>query len=270
MTLADEFAKESRARVLTLDIETQRAQVEMFGPLYKPPFVAIDRVLRDARVLCFAAKWRGKKQIIFKSQWRDDDDEGYRAMLQAAHDLLYECDILVTYNGDRFDWQWLEREFTRVGIRKPLAYKSIDLYKVNKKWFSAGQLSMKLDWSARHMLHDRKVEHGGTDLWHDIRHGNKAQRRAAEKLMREYNIHDVEITENLFEDWLPYLPVNMALYENDDGLMHCTKCNSTKLRREAGKFHRTNAYAYQLYSCDSCGATSRGKRSKITTELRPV
>jgi hypothetical protein len=88
--------------------------------------------------------------------------------------------------------------------------------------------------------------------------------------MREYNIHDVRLTEDLFEDWLPYTGLNMALFGNDDGLLHCTKCNSTKVRIEHGRFYRTTAYAYQLYSCDSCGASSKGKRYKITTELRPV
>jgi hypothetical protein len=278
VTLADEIQRESRARVLTIDIETQRAIVETWQT-YKP-FITIDNIIVDARVLCFAAKWRGKDKIIFKSCWKDpvtvhgevpDVAAEYFKMMQSAWELLDQADILVTYNGDRFDWQWLEREFTRLGLGKPLPYKSCDLMKVNKKWFRAGQLSMKLDWSLRKMLGTQKVPHGGVDLWHDIRYGTPTEHRSACKTMREYNIGDTVKTADLFETWLPYTGLNMALFgSSDDGLLHCTKCDSTKVRKEHGKFHRTNGYAYQLYRCDVCGAASRGKRYKITTELRPV
>lgn len=280
MSLSDELIKQSRAKILFLDIETQRAIMEGWQTF--KPFISIDNIIVDARVLCFAAKWRGRERVIFNSCWRDpetvcgpdpDGQAQYLKMMQAAFKLLDEADVLVTYNGDRFDWQWLEREFTRLRLGKPLPYKSVDLMKINRKWFRGGQLSMKLDWSLRKMLGTQKVEHGGRDLWHDIRYGSAAQRREACKTMREYNIGDTTKTELLFENWLPYLPINMALYENPevaDGLLHCTKCNGTNLDRQAGKFHRTAAYSYQLYRCRDCGAASRGHRSKITTELRPV
>lgn len=282
MSLSDELQEESRTKVLTLDIETQRAIVETWQTF--KPFITIDNIVVDARVLCFAAKWHGSERIVFKSCWKDPYTvngenptaiEDYRKMMQAAWDLLNQADVLVTYNGDRFDWQWLEREFTRLGLGRPLPYKSVDLMKTNKKWFRAGQLSMKLDWSLRKMLGDRKVEHGGRDLWRDIRYGTPAQRRAACDVMREYNIGDTVKTELLFEDWLPYLSINMALFATtDDGLLHCTKCDSTNVERAIVKgkqmFYRTNAFAYALYRCADCGAPSKGKRSKITTELRAV
>lgn len=257
------------ARVLVLDIETQRAIVETFS-LFRP-FIGIDRVIKPARVLCFAAKWRGEDKMIFKAAWADDDEDAYLRMMQAAYDLLNEADIVVTYNGDRFDLQWFEAEFLRLGLGRPMPYKSVDLIKSVKRWFKGGLMSMKLDWSSRIILKDRKVHHGGTDLWHDIRYGVRAERRAAQKLMREYNEHDVRLTERLFEHHLPYLNVNLALYErNDDGLMHCTKCNSTNLKKDGVKSYVTSAHIYQMHRCKDCGATSRGKRTTGTTELRPV
>ena len=282
MSLADELIGESRTRVLTLDIETQRAIVEAWQT-YKP-FITIDNIIVDARVLCFAAKWHDTDRIIFKSCWKDPytvngenpaAQQDYRKMMQAAFELVNRADVVVTYNGDRFDMQWLEREFTRLDIGRPLPYKSIDLMKTNKKWFHAGQLSMKLDWSLRKMLGERKVEHGGRDLWHDIRYGTAAERRAACNTMRDYNIGDTVKTELLFDDWLPYLPINMALFSTtDDGKLHCSKCDSTNMERAIvkgkQKYWRTGAFAYPLYQCRDCGAPSKGHRSKITTELRPV
>ncbi|AXC37491.1 DnaQ-like DNA polymerase III subunit [Mycobacterium phage Inca] len=259
------------AKILTIDIETQRAVVETFS-LFRP-FIHIDRVLIPTRVLCFAAKWRGEDKVIFKHAWDDNDQDAYLKMMKAAHDLLSEADIVITWNGDRFDIQWFEAEFVRLGLGRPTPYKSVDLIKTVKKWFKAGLMSMKLDWSSRMILGDRKVPHGGTDLWHDIRYGTKAEKAAAQKLMKQYNIHDVELTERLFEKHLPYLNINLALYaRNEDGLLHCTKCNGTDLKRDGKKYHATTAGMYQMWRCKdpSCNATSRGKRMKHTTELRPV
>ncbi len=257
------------ARILVLDIETQRAVAETFS-LYRP-FIGIDRVIRDARILCFAAKWRGEERMIFKAAWKDDDEDSYRAMLQAAWNLLNEADIVCGYNSDRFDIQWLEEEFGCHKLGRPTPYKSVDLFKVQKRHFRAGLLSGKLDWSARKWLKDRKIPHGDTDLWHDIRYGNREIRRAAQRTMRAYCEHDTRLTERLLEDYLPWTNLNLALYEmNDDDLLHCTKCNSTNLKRDGKKYHATSAFLYQMHRCKDCGATSRGKRAKGTTELRPV
>lgn len=258
------------AKVLVLDIETQRAIVETFS-LFRP-FIGIDRVIKPTRVLCFAAKWRGSDKLIFKSAWDDDDEDAYLRMMQAAWELLDAADVVVTWNGDRFDVQWFEGEFLRLGLGRPLPYKSVDLIKSVKKWFKGGLMSMKLDWSSRMILKDRKVEHGGSDLWHDIRWGTRVEKRAAQKVMREYNEHDVVLTGRLFEKHLPYLNLNLGLYEPsvDDGVERCVKCNSDDLKKDGVKAFVTVAGVYQMLRCRQCGATSRGKRTRGTTELRPV
>lgn len=257
------------ARILTLDIETQRAIVETFD--LWPRYIGIDQVQVPTRVLCFAAKWRGEDRMIFKSSWDDGDEDSYRRMMQSAFDLLSQADIVVTWNGDRFDMQWFEGEFGRLGMGRPAPYKSLDLIKINKRWFKRGNMSMKLDWSARMWLKDAKVKHGGTDLWWDIRHGNREERRAAQRLMRTYNEHDVRLTEQMFERYLPWANINLALYEhNDDGVMHCTKCNGTDLKRDGVKFRATNAGLYQMWRCKSCNSTSTGAKRVSTTELRPA
>lgn len=259
------------ARILVLDIETQRAVVETFS-LFRP-FIHIDRVIVPTRVLCFAAKWRGEDSMIFKSCWQDGDEPAYLRMMQSAWNLLNEADIVVTWNGDRFDVQWFEAEFVRLGLGRPMPYKSVDLIKTHKRFFKGGMMSMKLDWSSRMILKDRKVPHGGADLWHDIRHGTRDERRAACRVMREYNEHDVNLTARLFDEFLPYLQVNLALYErNDDELLHCTKCNGTDLKRDGTSWYATLAGLYQMYRCKNpdCRATNRGKRLKHTTELRPA
>ncbi|OHT47975.1 ribonuclease H-like domain-containing protein [Mycobacteroides chelonae] len=252
-------------KILTIDIETQRAVVETFG-LFKP-FIHIDRVIRPSRVLCFAAQWRGDDRVLFHMAWDDDDVEAYDRMIRAAWKLLNDADIVVTYNGDRFDIQWLNAEFERLRLGPPAPFKSFDLIKTTKAKFKQGLLSLKLDWSARQFLGDRKVTHGGTDLWHDIRYGSRAERRAAQRTMREYCIYDTVLTGRLLERWLPWSGINMGIYFGDD-VPRCSKCGGTDMHRDG--FHYTSAGKFQQYQCNdkSCRGWSKGSKRVATTELR--
>lgn len=259
------------AKVLTIDIETQRAVVEVWG-LFKQ-FVPIDRILVPSRILCFAATWRGNDRPIFRAAWDDDDEDAYVDMIRSAWELLNEADIVVGWNSARFDEQWLQSEFVRLDLGRPTPYKTVDLIQVLKRNFRQGLLSMKLDWSARTLLGDRKTPHGGSDLWSDIRYGSRQEQRAAQKLMKEYNIQDTVLTAQIFERYLPWITaLNLALYEkNGDGELHCTKCNSTNLKKDGIKAYVTMAGVYQMHRCLDCDATSRGHRTMATTtDLRPV
>ena len=254
------------ARVLTLDIETQRAVVEVFD--LWPKYISIDQVKVPTRILCFAAKWNDEDDVIFSCAWDDDDEVSYRAMVETAWELFTEADVIVTWNGNRFDLQYFEAEFCRLGFGPPAPYRSIDLFALAKKKFARGLMSLKLDWSARTILKDRKVKHEGRDLWDDIRYGSKKEKLAAQKKMREYNIHDTVLTDRLFDKFLPWIGGNLAIYdeENADRAV-CPKCESPKLHKR-GRFF-TTAFAYQRYRCKDCGAWSRGRKMIYTTELRP-
>lgn len=256
------------ARILVLDIETTRAVVESFNLF--PNYIHIDRVKRPSRVLCFAALWRGDEQVIFKSAWRDDDESAYLKMMKSAFALLEAADFVVSWNGDKFDLQWLEAEFGRLGLGRPAPYRSIDLFKVAKKNFGKGLMSLKLDWSARQWLGDAKLSHGATDLWDDIRYGSREERRAAQRIMRTYNEKDTILTARLFEHYLPWIGENFSLYEDgaDDGTPRCNKCSSSNVQRR-GHFP-TKTCMYPRWRCNDCGSWSRGRRMVYTNELRPV
>lgn len=256
------------ARVLVIDIETTRAVVETFSLFSN--YTAIDRVRMPSRILCFAAQWRGEEKMIFKSCWKDGDDEGYLRMVKSAFALLDEADFVTHWNGDRFDVQWLEAEFGRLGLGRPSPYRSIDLFKVAKKNFGKGLMSLKLDWSARTWLGDSKVKHGGEDLWDGIRYGNRETRRACQRTMRAYNEHDTRLTGQLFERYLPWIGENFALYEPEaaDGELRCCKCNSDNVHRR-GTF-QTKTCQYPRWRCNDCGSWSKGRRMLYTNELRPV
>lgn len=259
------------AKVLIIDLETQRAIVETFS-IWRP-FIGIDRIIHPTRLLSYAAKWRGEDEVIFNAAWTDPwknkaADKAYTNFIGELYQLLSDADYVVTWNGDRFDVQWIESECGRLGFGRPAPYKSIDLIKINKKWFRGGQMSMKLDWSSRQWLGDSKVKHGGTDLWHDIRYGTPEERDAAQSLMEEYNIHDTVLTEQLLELYLPWTSINLALFEADDGVAKCSKCASTNLVKQGTR--PTLAGRFQQFKCKDCSGWSQSKRAISTTELRPV
>ena len=256
------------ARILVLDIETTRAEVGTFS-LFRP-FIGIDQVRLPSRILCFAAVWRGEDNVIFKSAWKDGDEAAYLKMMERAFSLFTEADFIVSWNGDKFDLQWMEAEFGRLGLGRPAPYRSIDLFKVAKRNFGQGLLSLKLDWSARQWLGEAKQSHEGLDLWDEIRFGNREQRRYAQKLMKSYNIHDTRLTADLFERYLPWIGENLALYEDnaDDGVPRCIQCNSDNLEKRG---HAPSKVAmYQRYQCRNCGKWNKGKRMLFSNELRPV
>lgn len=255
--------------IVTIDIETQRAVTETFSLFSR--FTHIDRVIVPSRILCFGAKYHDEDEVQFHAAWRDDDEDAYREMIVAAWDLLDSADVLCSWNGVRFDEQWLNAEFGRLELGPPSPYKSMDLYQVAKKRFKAGLLSLKLDWSARQWLGDKKASHGDVgDLWHQIRYGDVKERAKAEELMEAYCRHDVVLTDRLIDRYLPWTGANWTIYDSDadDGKPRCTKCASENLHRR-GHFY-TTSFSYQRFRCNDCGSWSRGKRSVYSTELRPV
>ena len=260
------------AKVLSIDIETQRGIVEVFD--LWPKYIDMKQVRVPTRILCFAAKWRDEEEVQFYSAFKERRDynvdaKQYRAMLQAAWDLLTEADVVVTYNGNKFDLGWFKGEFGRLELGPPAPYRSLDLYAVAKKHFAPANMSMKLDWFSRRWLGDKKVGHG--DLWSAIRYGTRDEQLAAQQLMMDYNIHDVVLTERLFDRFLPWTGMNFALFDqdNEDRLV-CPYCESTRYHKRG--FAPGLSYMYQRYKClnPKCGGWFKGKKMIYTTELRPV
>jgi hypothetical protein len=209
---------------------------------------------------------------MFHAAWEDDDVDSYNAMVRAAWDLLTEADVVVSWNGDRFDVHHFNAAFGRLELGPPAPYRSLDLIKVVKKHFKHGEMSQKLDWFSWQWLGDRKTRHGEYDLWEYIRYGTPEQRAKAQRKMRIYNCQDVKLTDQLFDRLRPWTGVNFALYDpslDDTGrLERCTKCGSEKIHSR-GKFH-TTAYSYERFYCTECKGWSRGRKFVFTTELRPA
>lgn len=256
--------------VLILDLETQRSVVEAWD--LWPKYIPIDSVIVDKRILCFAAKWAGQKKVMFHAAWEDDDVESYDAMVRAAWDLLSEADVVVTWNGDRFDLHYFNAAFARLELGPPAPFRSLDLIKTVKKHFKHGELSSKLDWYSWQYLGDRKTNHGGTDLWRDIRYGSPDEKAKAQRTMTKYNKKDVTLTEQLFDRFRPWTGVNFAIFAPElDGagrLKCCTHCLSENIQSRG--LAPALTYAHERFWCKDCKGWSKGRKMVYSTELRPV
>lgn len=244
-------------KVLVLDIETRPAQAYVFG-LYDQN-IGIHQITDPGGVICFAAKWVGQKKIIYKSTYHHSHEE----MVKTAWQLMDEADAIVHFNGKAFDMKHLHREFLLAGMTPPSPHKDIDLLTVARGRFKF--LSNKLDNLANELGIGSKVKHTGFELWL----GCIANDPASWKMMKEYNIHDVVLTEKLYVkllSWVKNHP-SVPLHDGDDGEA-CRNCGSHELQRRG--FAYTTVSRYQKVVCKDCGTWGQlGTRDGAAT-LRAV
>src|SRR3990167_9806442 len=214
-------------RILLLDIETAPNIAYVWG-LWQQN-VAISQLVDSSYILCWAAKWYGEKKIHFSSI----HEATPKQMLEKIHSLLENADVVVHYNGTRFDIPILNKEFLLVGLSPPSPYKQVDLIKTARSRFKF--TSNKLDFIAQALDLGKKIRHKGFELWVECMHGDKA----AWKSMKEYNIGDVELLEKVYDKMLPWIKnhPNHGLYQNDD--LICPNCAGLEHQRRGFAFTRS-------------------------------
>jgi DNA polymerase elongation subunit (family B) len=247
-------------KILTIDIESKPHLVYAFD-LWEPR-IGIEQIVEDGAMFSFAAKWMGSKEIVFHA-WTDKDDaDERRRMVQAAHDLLSEADIVVGYNSDRYDIPRLNTEFVHHKMAPPAPYRSIDLFKTNKK---LGFPSRKLDYLAQRLGVGAKVHHSGFDLWRRCMDGDAK----AWAEMGKYNRQDVKITEAAFLELLPWLTNSPHLGSFITDGKTCPYCASSKLVTEGTA--STLVQRYWKFQCRNCGGWSRSTvRLQSATTTRAI
>lgn len=238
-----------------LDIETSPNKVWRFN-LYDRAPVGHDQVIEPVRMLCFAAKWRGAKRTEFRSEFH----HGHEAMVIRAHELLDEADVLVHYNGKRFDVPHLNREFLLAGLRPPAPYQHVDLWQVVSKRFEFP--SSKLAYVLKALGLSSKVTTGGFSLWQRCLDGDPK----AWALMRRYNVRDVTALEELYECLLPWISGHPSRVLS--GELACPVCGSASLQRRG--YQVTQVSRYQRYQCQECGSWARETRRESGAQLREV
>src|SRR5690606_27030575 len=112
--------------------------------------------------LCFVAKWRGQKKVIFEAGDYAPTGESGR-MVSALPELLTDADVVVHFNGRRFDVPHANREFKQAGLAPPAPFQQLDLLETCRKRFKLP--SNKLAYISEWLGLEGKVAHEGHSLW---------------------------------------------------------------------------------------------------------
>lgn len=244
------------SRTLLLDIETA-PNIAYAWRLYDD-YISPDQLVANSHVLCVSAKWLGEKDVLFYSLPK----HGRAAMLKAVSELMCEADVIIHYNGTKFDIPNLNLEFLVEGMPPPSPVKQVDLLRVVKKQFKFS--SNKLDFVCQRLGLGNKVSHKGMGLWK----GCMANDPASWKVMERYNKQDVVLLERLYHKLIPWVPnhPNHTLYSNSPN--ECPRCGSTKFQSR-GTYYSASV-AYKRYQCSKCHGWFKGGREPRKVDHAPV
>ena len=243
-------------KILLLDIETAPNVAHVWG-LWQQN-VGINQIQASSYVMCWAAKWYGDSRMHYERvTYEHGEPRGEGEMLAPIHQMLDEADIVVHYNGRKFDIPTLNKAFLLHGFTPPSPYRQVDLLQTARRQFRFP--SNKLEYIARALGIGGKVHHAGHGLWVAC----MADDPKAWALMGRYNRQDVKLLEKLYVALLPWIQNHPNLAIWGDGLC-CTSCGSMKLQKRGQAI--TAAQTYQRFQCQTCGTWMRG----VAPERKPT
>lgn len=239
-------------KILIVDIETRPSLAYIWRVWQEN--IGVDQLIQPTEMFSWAAKWVGVDGVKFASTYHD----GKKKMVQSIWKLLDEADCVMHFNGRKFDIPHIQREFLEMGLLPPSPYRQIDLIEAVRKQFRF--TSNRLAHVSRVLGLEGKVEHEGFPLWVKCMNGDDD----AWSRMREYNIQDVLLLEDLYDMLLPWLPAHpsIAAWKGEDV---CPKCGSDQLQKRG--FAYTQMGKFQQFCCGACGGWSRGNKRLDGTKI---
>lgn len=249
---------ETEQKILFYDLETAPATAYVWG-LWDQR-IGINQIITHPRIIAYSAKWYGKKQVIFQSEYHDGQEE----MLKGLHALLDEADIVIGWNSKSFDTKWVEGEFQLAGLTPPAPFHQVDLMVHFRR--HSRFISKKLDYVSQRLLGESKVSHDGFEMWRACieEDYDPVAKKKAWNLMRKYAKRDTALLEPIFEavkGWMN-LPI---LSVEDPFNVRCTVCGSLDIQWRGQ--YRTRASVYRRFQCQAPGC---GKWGRMATREKSV
>lgn len=234
------------SKILLLDIEWKPTKAYVWQPWQEN--ITPEKIIEHGGLLCVGLKWLGDKNVIIFSEW----EHGHEEMVRLTHAMLSEAEMVVTYNGDKYDLKKLEGEFLLAGLPPPPTPTSIDVLKAVKKF---GFFMNRLAFVGPFLKIGGKMEHEGMALWTKVDKGDEK----AQKRMAKYCAQDVILLEKLYKKIRPYIR-NHPRTSKTTGLS-CGACGSTKVQSRGPRY--TKMFKIQRLQCQDCGSWSDGKREGL-------
>jgi uncharacterized protein YprB with RNaseH-like and TPR domain len=172
-------------------------------------------------------------------------------MLDELHKVMDEADVLIGWNSAAFDSKHIKREFIENGYLPPSPWVELDLMRVVRSQFKFP--SNKLDYVAQKLGVGAKVSHSGFQLWLDCMAGIPK----AWKMMKEYQIQDVNLLLDLYDILLPWIKNHPHVGVSEGKPEACRNCGATDIRPNGSQ--TTGAGRYKKYKCASCSTHHKGE-----------
>ena len=255
------------AKMLLFDIETSMIQGYFWG-LWQQN-ISIDAIIADWYVLCWSAQWLHEDNIVNASvhtvgRYKTDLRNNEAAVVLALWKLLDEADIVIAYNGKKFDKKKMNAKFLEYSLPEPSPYKIIDPYLIVRSNFAL--TSNKMDFIARYV---ESIDEGKTKtnlgLW--IR--SMEDDLVSLQEMQDYCDQDIVVLKEVYmavRHWDKSSGVNMGLYSDSDTMV-CRTCGGEHLT-ELEATAKMTAGEYKVYRCDDCLTVQRGKKNLLDTSKR--
>lgn len=239
-------------KVLLFDVETLPMVNYTWGR-YKQN-VALNQTIKESCMLSWAAKWLYEEEVMgdiltpLEVKSRDD-----ARITLSLWKLIDEADVVIAYNGKQFDRPVVNTRSLVNGLKPYSPVKIIDPYVDVKHNFRFS--SNKMDEIATMLGLDNKIS---TDfqLWVDCDNG----KTEALDQMLKYNMQDVVVLEQIFDEMRPWLNMQSLLPMFEDKFV-CMACGSDNYEF-TGKYYYTPFGKYKLYRCKDCGKYFRSRQNE--------
>lgn len=251
---AEVISEPPEMKILFLNIEMTPILAYVWGTWKEN--VNHDMIVSPASTLCFAAKWAGGDEIIFESARQDK-----RVFLSRLWNLLNEADVVIHYNGKKFDIPHINTEFVTFGFAPPSPYKQLDLLLVMRTAFKFH--INKLDYVSKRLGASGKKVNAGFSLWKGCMEGSSDS--WAE--MEEYNKQDIITLEECYWIVLPWITGHPS-FAAFSGTLRCPSCGSTNLKRYG--VYLTSVSKYPRYICVDCGSWARDSKRESGASITGV
>jgi DNA polymerase elongation subunit (family B) len=181
--------------------------------------------------------------------WAKDVNNDYE-IVKAAREILSEADAVVTHNGRRFDWKFLQTRLIYHKLPPLPKIPHIDTCALAKS--NLFLFNNRLNTLAKFLTSEEKMENGGWDLWFKVLNRDPKSMR----IMTDYCKQDVNVLEKVFKVLRPFctqIP-NYNLFGGHKKNV-CPSCGSSRLRGLGWRYTKTTSY--RRFICLDCSSFSR-------------
>lgn len=209
-------------------------------------------------IICAGWKRLGERKVNcinawdFPKRWNKDINDDYE-VVKAIREVLINADGIVTHNGLRFDFKFLQSRLTHHGLPPLPKIPHIDTCRVAKS--NLYLFNNRLNTVAEHLGCHLKMENGGAELWDKV----ADRQKTAMKTMTAYCKQDVRVLEEVFLKLRAFsnLIPNYNLFtgkELKDSFV-CPNCGSENVHKNGTRPSKTKLY--QRYICTDCATSFR-------------